>query len=129
MTINTRIDKYLWSVRIYKTRNLATEECKKGHILIDNVPVKPSRIVRKGEKISIKFPPIIRTFTVVDIIDKRVSAVLAKEAITETTPEEELAKLKVPRNSFVQRDSGAGRPTKKDRRLIDKFKETDYDNS
>ncbi|MDR2009397.1 MAG: RNA-binding S4 domain-containing protein [Bacteroidales bacterium] len=125
MPENVRIDKYLWAVRVFKTRNLATEECKKGHVIINDIQVKPSRIVRKNEKIYIKFPPIIRSFVVLDVIDKRVSAVLAKDAIQEVTPEVELDKLKQVKNVFVRRDAGSGRPTKKDRRSIDKFRENE----
>jgi ribosome-associated heat shock protein Hsp15 len=127
MFSEVRIDKYLWAVRIFKTRNIATEECKKGHILINNVHVKPSRIVKINEQIDIKFPPIIRSFVVEKVIEKRVSAILAKEAITEITSESELAKLKTAHNTFVCRASGTGRPTKKERRAIDKFNETDFE--
>lgn len=125
MPQDVRIDKYLWAVRIFKTRNLATEECKKGHVMINDINVKPSRIVKKGERIDIKFPPIVRSFIVIDILEKRVSAVLAKELIIEITPEEEFLKAKAARNTFVYRESGAGRPTKKDRRLMDKFKDNE----
>lgn len=121
MTQNVRIDKYLWAVRVFKTRNLATEECKKAHVIINDVAVKPSRIVKQGETILVKFPPIIRSFVVDGIIEKRVSAALAKTYVTETTPESEFEKLKLAHNNFVQRDRGSGRPTKKERRLIDKI--------
>ena len=121
MTQNVRIDKYLWAVRIFKTRNLATEECKKAHVIISDVAVKPSRIVKQGETILVKFPPIIRSFVVDGIIEKRVSAALAKTFVTETTPESEFEKLKLEHNNFVQRDRGTGRPTKQERRLIDKI--------
>jgi ribosome-associated heat shock protein Hsp15 len=120
MTQNVRIDKYLWAVRIFKTRNLATEECKKAHVIISDVVVKPSRIVKQGETILVKFPPIIR-FVVDGIIEKRVSAALAKTFVTEITPESEFEKLKLAHNNFVQRDRGTGRPTKKERRHIDKI--------
>ncbi|MBQ3989674.1 MAG: RNA-binding S4 domain-containing protein, partial [Bacteroidales bacterium] len=73
-----RIDKYLWTVRIYKTRSLATDECKKGRVLINNSEVKPSRIVKINERIDIKFPPIIRSFIVTGISQNRVSAAIAK---------------------------------------------------
>lgn len=121
MTQNVRIDKYLWAVRVFKTRNLATEECKKAHVIINDIAVKPSRIVKQGETILVKFPPIIRSFLVVDLIEKRVSAAIAKTFVTETTPESEFEKLKMAHNNFVQRNRGTGRPTKKERRLIDKI--------
>ncbi len=120
---NLRIDKYLWAVRVFKTRNIATEECKKGRVLIDTFPVKPSRTIKTGDIIQIKVPPVLRTFKVLGLIDKRVSAVIAKDYVLETTPESEFEKLKLARNTYVQHDKGAGRPTKKSRRLIEKFKD------
>ena len=116
MNENVRIDKYLWAVRVYKTRNLAADECKKAHILINNTPVKPSRIIKSGDVINIKFPPIVRTFVVTAPLEKRVSATLAKNYVTETTPESEFEKLKNAKNDFVQHDKGSGRPTKKERK-------------
>jgi len=129
MTQNIRIDKYLWAVRVFKTRNICTEECKKGHVVIDGIPVKPSRNVKEGDVINIKFSPILRTFKVLGLLEKRVSAVLAKDFVHEITPEEEFEKLKLIRNTFVHHDRGSGRPTKKDRRSIEKFKDDDNDNS
>ncbi len=118
-----RIDKYLWTVRIYKTRSLATDECKKGRVLINNCEVKPSRIVKINERIDVKCPPIIRSFIVTGISPNRVSASIAKTLVEEITPQSELDKLKMMHNTFEQRDRGAGRPTKKERRLIEKFRE------
>ena len=124
MLSEVRIDKYLWAVRIFKTRNIASEECHKGRVIINDISVKQSKIVREGEIIYIKCPPILRSFKVLKVIDKRVSANLAKEAVEELTTAEEFAKLKFAKNTFVVRDAGTGRPTKKDRRLIDDFKLT-----
>ena len=123
MLLNIRIDKYLWAVRIFKTRNIASEECRKGRVIVNDIAVKQSKIIREGEIIYIKCPPVLRSFKVLKVIERRVSANLAKEAIEEITPAEEFAKLKFAKNTFVIRDAGSGRPTKKDRRLIDKFKE------
>lgn len=117
---NIRVDKYLWSVRIYKTRNLAAEECKKGHVFINGELAKQSKIVKIGDSIEIKFQNIIRSFSVLEIIDKRVSAVLAKAAILETTAPIEFEKLKQIRQNTVQLSE---RPTKKNRRLLEKFYE------
>lgn len=118
---NIRIDKYLWSIRIYKTRNLAAEECKKGHVFINGEAVKQSKIVKIGDNIEIKFQNIMRSFSILMIIDKRVSAVLAKDAILETTDPIEFEKLKQIRQNTVKLSE---RPTKKNRRLLEKFYET-----
>ncbi|MBO7132799.1 MAG: RNA-binding S4 domain-containing protein [Bacteroidales bacterium] len=118
-----RIDKYLWTVRIYKTRSLATDECKKGRVLINNCEVKPSRIVKINERIDVKFPPIVRSFIVTGISQNRVSAAVAKTLVEEITPQSEFDRLKMLNNTFEKRDAGAGRPTKKERRQIEKFRE------
>ncbi|MDD3740916.1 MAG: S4 domain-containing protein [Bacteroidales bacterium] len=126
MLTAVRIDKYLWSVRIYKTRSIATEECKHSHVLVNDMPVKPSYNIKLGDKIQIKVPPIIKSFIVIGILDKRVSAVLSKQYITEITPEEEYNKLAIlqdnRKSAFETHEKGLGRPTKKNRREIDKFK-------
>lgn len=118
-----RIDKYLWTVRVYKTRSLATEECKKGRVLINNLEVKPSRIVKIGEQIDVKCPPIIKSYKVLGFSANRVSATIAKTLVEDITPQSEIDKLKMLNNTFEKRDPGTGRPTKKERRLIDKFRE------
>jgi ribosome-associated heat shock protein Hsp15 len=118
-----RIDKWLWAVRVYKTRTLAADECRKGRIIVNGISVKPSHIVKPGEIILVRKPPVIYSYKVLGILDKRVSAQVAKDYAENTTPNEELAKLDVARlNVNFQRDPGAGRPTKRDRRLIDKVK-------
>lgn len=118
-----RIDKYLWTVRIFKTRTLATEACKSKKVLIDNKHVKASRIVKNGDIIEIKQMPIIRTYKVIDIPKSRVSAKIVKDFVIETTPEDELTKLKMANTNQIKRDKGSGRPTKKERRLLDKLKD------
>jgi ribosome-associated heat shock protein Hsp15 len=123
MLQNLRIDKFLWAVRVYKTRNLATEECKKGHVLVNSIAVKPSRAVHIDDIIQIKMPPILRTYKVLGLLEKRVSATIAKDFVIETTPDEEFLKIQLAKNTFEKHDKGAGRPTKKTRRLIDKLKE------
>ena len=117
-----RIDKWLWAVRIFKTRNLATEECKKGKIIIDNQPVKPSRVVKPNDVVNVKKPPVLYSYKVKGLLGKRLSARLVQEYCENITPESELEKLKVRERFFVVRDRGVGRPTKKERRVIDKFK-------
>jgi ribosome-associated heat shock protein Hsp15 len=119
-----RIDKFLWSVRIYKTRSIASEECRKGRIIINDVLVKPSRTVVKGELITVKKPPVNYSYRVIEPIENRVSAKLAEQFIEDLTPEAEKAKLNI-RDSvgIIHRDKGTGRPTKKERRQIDRVKD------
>ncbi len=118
-----RVDKWLWAVRIYKTRNQATEACKKGRILIREQPVKPSRVLRINDIIQIKKPPVIYSYKVTGLLAKRLSARLVKDYVENITPESELQKLKVRETFFISRDKGSGRPTKKERRTIDKLRE------
>jgi ribosome-associated heat shock protein Hsp15 len=123
-----RIDKFLWSVRLYKTRSIASEECRKGRILINNIQVKPSRIVLKNEIIVVKKLPVIFTFMVIEPIENRVSAKLVNQFVEDLTTDEEKAKLDVKlAGGIVYRDKGTGRPTKKERRLIDKLKDDSND--
>jgi len=117
-----RIDKFLWAVRLYKTRSIASEECRKGRIIIKEVQVKPSRIITKDEIILVRKPPVNYTFRVIEPIENRVSAKIAGQFIEDLTPEAEKAKLDISKSvSAGQRLRGTGRPTKKERRLIDKF--------
>ncbi len=117
-----RIDKYLWSVRLFKTRTLAAEACEKHRVLINDAEVKPSRNVKVGDILTVKKLPMVYTYEVIGLIDKRQSAPLVKNFITDTTPQAELDKADISRmTAFVQRDRGAGRPTKKERRDIDKL--------
>lgn len=119
-----RIDKYLWSVRLYKTRSIASDECRKGRVLIDKIQVKPSRLVASGEIVVVKKPPVNYTYRILDPIENRVSAKLVEKYLLDLTPEEEKIKLDVRQSAgIVFRDKGTGRPTKKERRLIDKLKE------
>lgn len=120
---NLRIDKWLWAVRIFKTRSQASEACKKGRILIDNIQVKPSRIVKLGEIIFIKRPPVIYQYKVLGLLGKRQSAKIVVEYVEDITPEGEKAKLEIQKYSgFELRDRGIGRPTKRERRLIEDLK-------
>jgi ribosome-associated heat shock protein Hsp15 len=117
-----RIDKFLWAVRLFKTRSIATEACKKGRILIDRQPVKSSRMVKKGDEISVKEPPVYRTYKVLEIADKRMSAKLTPDFITDITPADQLEQLELTKMANkLNRQRGLGRPTKKDRRDIDNF--------
>jgi ribosome-associated heat shock protein Hsp15 len=119
-----RIDKYLWSVRLYKTRSIASDECRKGRIIINDIQVKPSRTVTKGETIIVKKPPVNYTFRVIEPIENRVSAKLVSQFIEDITPEEEKLKLDYRQaGGTFHRDKGTGRPTKKERRLIDRLQD------
>jgi len=119
-----RIDKFLWSVRLYKTRSIASDECRKGRIIINNIQVKPSRIIAKNEIIIVKKPPVIYTYKVIEPVENRVSAKLVELFVEDLTTEEEKAKLDIRQSVETgYRDKGSGRPTKKERRVIDKLKE------
>ncbi len=122
MSPGVRIDKWLWAVRIFKSRNLATDFCKRGRVLIDGEPVKASRLVRPGDKIEIRRPPMTLTYLVTGLLEKRGSATIAAENVTNLTPPEELEKNRlIHESAFYSRDRGTGRPTKKDRRDIEKI--------
>lgn len=117
-----RFDKWLWAVRIYKTRSMATAACRKGRVIIDNLPVKPSGNVSLDKIINVKKPPVIFTYRIKKLPLKRLSAKLAKECFDDLTPQEEFNKLKVKElPGFGYRKRGEGRPTKKERRIIDKY--------
>ncbi len=117
-----RIDKWLWAVRIYKTRSQATEACKKGHASIGNLPVKPSRIVHPGEIVHVRKSPVTRSFKVLKLAEKRMSAKLVPDFLEDVTSPEELEIQEMQRNMrWITRERGSGRPTKKDRRELDDF--------
>jgi len=116
----SRLDKYLWSVRIYKTRADATEACKAGRIKVNNVDGKASREVRQNDVITVRKANIHFQYKVIEPIDKRQPAKLVELYAKNVTPQEELDKLNAPRETmFMTRDRGTGRPTKKDRRDMD----------
>ena len=123
-----RIDKYLWAVRLYKTRSIASEECRKGRVLINDIQVKPSRTITKDDIITLKKPPVNYTYRVTDPIENRVPAKLVSQFIEDITSEEEKLKLDFKHTGGTfYRDRGTGRPTKKERRVIDKLKgESNY---
>lgn len=120
---NLRIDKWLWAVRIFKTRSQAAEACKKGKVLIDDIQVKPSRVIKVGEIVYIKRPPVTYQYKVLGLLGKRQSAKIVLDYVEDITPEEEKVKLDMQRfTGFELRDRGIGRPTKRERRLIDGLK-------
>jgi ribosome-associated heat shock protein Hsp15 len=122
MAENVRIDKWLWAVRVFKTRSQATEACKKGRVEIGDLPVKPSRDVHPGEVVKVRKPPLTRSFKVLALAEKRMSAKLAADFVEDVTPPEEFEILEMQKQmNWISRDRGAGRPTKKERRKLDDF--------
>ena len=117
---SVRIDKYLWAVRIYKTRSEATDACNGNKVRLDGVPVKPGKAVKAGETLEVHKGPAVLTYKVLQLSSNRMGAQLVPEYLEDLTPEAERAKLHAPRETIVlHRDKGAGRPTKKDRRTLD----------
>ena len=122
MAEGVRIDKWLFAVRLYKTRSQASEECRKGKVTIGGMNVKPSRELKVGETIQLRRPPITRSYKILALTESRMAAKLVPEFLVETTPASELEILKVQKQmSVFNRERGSGRPTKKDRRDMDDF--------
>ena len=122
MNNEARIDKWLWAVRIYKTRSIAAEACKKGHIMVRDKAVKPSFLVRVGDVVQVKKSPITYSFKVLQCAENRVGAKLVPELMENVTSAEQYEALEMSRISgFVDRARGTGRPTKKERRCMDEF--------
>ena len=120
-----RIDKYLWSIRAYKTRSEATTACNGGKVRLNGSDVKPSKSVKVGDVIVVRKGAVTYTYKVLDLIDKRQGAKLVSEFAENLTPQEELDKLRAPVETFfLKRDRGAGRPTKKDRRQMESLWES-----
>lgn len=118
-----RIDKWLWAVRIFKTRSLAADECNKGHVTIGEVHVKPSRELKGGEIVKVRMVPIERYYLVKQLTVKRMSAQLTVDFVEDVTPQENLDLLNAAKvYGFESRPRGMGRPTKRDRRMIEKLK-------
>ncbi|MEK7675931.1 MAG: RNA-binding S4 domain-containing protein [Verrucomicrobiota bacterium] len=116
---NVRIDKWLWAVRVYKSRSLATEACRTGRVSIAGQPVKPSRDVKIGDVISAKKGEMNMTIKVLGLIERRVGAQIAKEHAEDLTPASEYAKAREPKHqSLFYRPKGMGRPTKKEGRVL-----------
>lgn len=115
-----RIDKYLWAIRVYKTRTDATDACKGGKIRVNGADTKPSKPVRPGDTIVARKGAVTYTYKVLQLIDRRQGAKLVPLYAENLTPQEELDKLRAPVETFfLKRDRGAGRPTKKDRRQME----------
>ncbi len=121
-----RVDKWLWAVRVFKTRSMATEAIKKSRVFIDDQPVKPSRVIKVGDVVKVRKTPVAYSYKVLQLAGKRMGAKLVSDYMEDVTPKEELEILEVQKNSgWFQRERGTGRPTKKDRRDLDDFFETE----
>ena len=117
-----RIDKWLWAVRIFKTRTIAAEACKKGRVMIGDVSIKPSRNVRAGDVIQVRKPPVTYSFKVLALADKRMGAKMVPQFMENVTSPDQYELLELNKISgFVDRQRGTGRPTKKERRDLDQF--------
>ena len=117
-----RIDKWLWAARIFKTRSIAVDAIKNGRVTIQGVNVKHSRMVKEGEVVSVRKPPVTYSFKILKTIEQRVGAKLLHEIYENVTPPDQYELLEMNRISgFVDRQRGTGRPTKKERRALDEF--------
>lgn len=119
-----RIDKWMWATRIFKTRTIAVEACKKGRVMIGGVTVKPSRMIKVGDVIQVRKPPITFSFRVLALTERRMGAKLVPEYLENVTTPDQYEILEMNRISgFVNRSKGMGRPTKKERRELEQFTE------
>ena len=118
-----RIDKYLWAVRLYKTRSLATDACRCGHVRLNGMPVKPSHEVHEGEVYELSIEQLHKVIEVKQLLNNRVGAKLVENYMIDRTPQEEYERIQMVRKyAFEKRDRGSGRPTKRERRDIEEFK-------
>ncbi len=122
MKTEVRIDKWLWAVRLFKTRSLAAEACKKGKVSIGGDIVKPSRMIKEGDIIQIKRPPILYSFKALTLTENRMGAKLVPDFMENVTTPDQIALLEMGKLSgFIDRARGTGRPTKKERRDLEAF--------
>ena len=122
MNTQARIDKWIWAARIFKTRSIAADACKNGRVTVNNVNVKPSHMVKVGETVCVRKPPITYSFKILKTIEQRVGAKLIPEIYENVTTPDQYELLEMNRISgFVDRARGTGRPTKKERRALDAF--------
>ena len=120
--MEARLDRFLWAARIFKTRTIAADACKNGRVMIDGVKQKPSRMVKEGDVIQVRKPPITYSFKILKAIQNRLGAKLVPEIMENVTTPDQYELLEMNRISgFVNRARGTGRPTKKERRELDDF--------
>ena len=130
MSDQARIDKWLWAVRIYKTRSIAAEACKKGHISIGDRTAKPAHNIRVGDIVNVKKAPITYSFRVLKCAENRVGAKLVPELMENITSQEQYEILEMSKiRGFIDRQQGTGRPTKKERRDLDSFVDESFGDS
>lgn len=125
-----RVDKWLWSVRIFKSRSISSEACKNGQVKLEGKNVKPSYLVNPGDTLTVKKNGFNLVYKVTKIISKRVSATLASECFEHLTSEEELNKYQdwfIGKARPERREKGMGRPTKRERRELDEFKDFQFE--
>ena len=123
-TEEARIDKWLWAARIFKTRSLAADACKNSRVSVGGATVKPSRVVKAGDVVSVKKAPVTYSFKVLKTIEQRVGAKMIPDIYENVTDAKQYELLEMSRISgFVDRARGTGRPTKKERRALDAFVE------
>ncbi len=120
-----RVDKWLWAMRVFKTRTVATEACKKGRVFIGNIIAKPSRTIKVGDVVNVRKPPVTYSFKVLALAQNRLGAKLVPEYMENITPKSELDLLEVVKISgFIDRRKGLGRPTKREGRELAQFTES-----
>lgn len=125
--MEARLDKWLWAVRIFKTRSIAADACKKGRVSLNGTQVKASHSVKVNDVVQVRKPPITYSFKVLQAIEKRVGAKLVPQMMENVTTPDQLELLEMSKISgFVDRAKGTGRPTKKDRRDLDEFTAPEY---
>ena len=127
MAQEERVDKWLWAMRVFKTRTIATDACKKGRVMIGASAVKPSRTIKPGDIIEVRKPPITYSFRVKAVTGNRLGAKLVPEYLENITPQSQYELLEMTRISgFVDPRKGLGRPTKRDSRELSRFREDTY---
>lgn len=127
MKSEVRVDKWLWAMRVFKTRTIATDACKKGRVSMGGSSVKPSRMVKVGDTVDVRKPPVTYTFRVKGLTENRLGAKLVPDYLENLTPQSQYDLLEMTRISgFVDRRKGLGRPTKRDGREMSRFKEDSY---
>ena len=120
--MEVRVDRWLWAARVYKTRSLAADACKNSRVSVGGTTVKPSYVVKVGDVINVKKPPVTYSYKVLKLIEQRVGAKLLPDIYENVTDPKEYELLEMNRiNGFVDRARGTGRPTKKERRQLDAF--------
>lgn len=125
--MEVRVDKYLWAMRIYKTRSIATDACKCGRVKMNGIELKPSRMFHVGDIFTVRKGPITYTYRILQLWGNRLGAKMVSEYLQDITPKEQLELLELARYASQSgRDRGTGRPTKKDRRDIEQFFSDDY---